>query len=589
MTIPPKPCPLTDQKSTLILERLPVSLTLAVFILALLQSPTAISANPYPGYTPWQTQPPGQWKFVPPNQRQTGTPSQEQRPPQTQTPYAGSWPGAQLPGYAPQSYYRTQTETPRLETKLSLQNPYLQQGVILKLSVVSRNNLLTATPEIPQGEYFIFHLLQGPATYSRTRKGQREIVNEFFYEVTPLRPGEQQLPAIRVTGEEEWVTGYSRGNRPFEAAIQDPIRIRIHESNPESSPWLPLEQLTLKISLPKNLKAAAGRPFTLTTELNAIGMGGEQLPSLERQLTTDAFRVYREQSKVETNLDKKTYRINGRRSETFTLVPQYGGDLRLPQLSVNWWNTRNNMPQRASVPLQPIAVSGARKPTGIFGSDQQSTLFPSGASSAFWIPLSVVFGVIFGYWLAIWLRHRRKEGSQTSPLEPLIGFLQRPMRQMAPAFSPLKDKLRATTAILNPVTRWQRWRRSLVGMLPLSVRFWFCVRFVDEETDPEVWGYTLRFLANKHLSLPPNVPFSVIGTHIVDFHPKAEAGKIHALIHELEQAIYGHSELDFDRWKAAFKHQIRPSLRWWPHRLTSAKAHHKTLLPDLNPDRVASG
>ena len=160
---------------------------------------------------------------------------------------------------------------------------------------------------------------------------------------------------------------------------------------------------------------------------------------------------------------------------------------------------------------------------------------------------------------------------------------------MAPAFSPLKDKLRTTTAILNPVTRWHRWRRKLVGALPLSVRFWFCVRFVDEETDPEIWGYTLRFLANKHMSLPPNVPFSVIGKHIIEFHPKAEPEKIHALIHELEQAIYGHSELDFDRWKEAFKHEIRPSLTLWPAKRPGRAPQRKTtLLPSLNPDRAVS-
>lgn len=557
--------------------------------LALLICQMPATANQYPGHTPWQTMLPGQWNYAPPNQRQTGTPSKNPSTPASQTPYGGNWPGQQYPGYSTQNFYTAQSKVPHIETKLSKQNPYVQQCVILKLGVVSQNNLLTATPQIPQSDHFILHLLEGPIAYSRTRKGKRQIVNEFFYEVTPLKPGLLELPTITVSGEEEQVNGYGRNNKAFQASIQDPIKLEIREAHAESSPWLPLEQLTLKVTLPKGLKAATGRPFVVTAELNAIGTAGEQLPSLEQQLKTDAFRVYREQSQVETTLDKKNNKIFGRRFETFTLVPQYGGDLKLPHLSINWWNTRNNMAQRASVPLQPIAVSGARKTTGIFSSDEESTLFPSGTSSAFWIPLSIVFGVIFGYWLAIWYSHRKKGDSNTSPLEPLIGFLQQPMRQMAPAFSPLKAKLRTTTAVLNPVTHWHRWRRSLVGMLPLSVRFWFCVRFVDEEQDPELWGYTLRFLANKHMSLPPNVPFSVIGNHIVDFHPKAEPEKIHTLIHELEQAIYGHNKLDFDRWKEAFKHQIRPSLRLWPRTIGGKKSPHETHLPNLNPDKVVSG
>ncbi len=566
-------------------DRLPLGrIMLALWLLAL-QAPA--TANPYSGNAPWQALPPGQWNFAPPNQRQTGTPSQTQPGQTTKSPY-GAWPGRQYPGYAPQSYYSTPTQAPYLETELSPENPYVQQAVTLRLSVISQNNLRTATPYIPQSNHFILKQLEGPVTYSRTRSGKREIVNDFYFSLIPIRAGLHELPALSISGEEEQTGGYSRGNRPFEATTSNPVRMEIRESNPASTPWLPVEQLDLKISLPQKLNAAAGRPFTLTAEIDAVGISGDQLPSLEQQLNSDAFRVYREQSKVETNLNKRRNKLFGRRLETFTLVPQYGGDLKLPHLSINWWNTRNHTPQRASTPLQPIAVSGNRRAGGIFGSGEESTLFPAGTSSAFWIPLALVFGVIFGYWLAIWLSSRKKGGGQISPLEPLVGFLQRPMQQMAPAFSPIRDKLRTTTAVLNPATHWQRWRRHLVGMLPLSVRFYFCVRFVDEENDPEVWGFTLRFLANKHLGLPINAPFSVIGKHILDFHPKADPRKIQSLIHELDESVYGHHAVDFERWKEAFKHEIRPSLRLWPRKAGTKQVHREALLPGLNPGDALS-
>ncbi|MCU7811440.1 MAG: hypothetical protein KZQ77_09400, partial [Candidatus Thiodiazotropha sp. (ex Notomyrtea botanica)] len=184
--------------------------------------------------------------------------------------------------------------------------------------------------------------------------------------------------------------------------------------------------------------------------------------------------------------------------------------------------------------------------------------------------------------------HRRKGDTQISPLQPLVTFLQRPMRQMGPAFSPLKEKLRTAGHAFNPIARWHRWRRHLVGMLPLSVRFWFCVRFVDEESDPEIWGYTLRFLANKHMGLPINAPFSVIGKHILAFHPKAEPKKIHELIHQLEESVYGHHSLDFESWKAAFKHEIRPSMRLIPRSRSNKKRVPDSGLPTLNPDRLLS-
>ncbi|MET0066108.1 MAG: hypothetical protein ABW076_07165 [Candidatus Thiodiazotropha sp.] len=541
-------------------------------------SPMAVQAAPY-GSQPWQGLPPGQWNFRNPAQRQSGTP---QKTPAAPTPYTGGWPNQQ-PGYSPQGYYPGKTTEPYLETQLGTPNPFIQQGVLLKLSVVSQNNLLTATPHIPQADNLVIRKIEGPVTYSDQKKGQRVIVNDFYYEVTPIKAGQYSLPAIVISGEEQ-VTGYRPGNRAFSLSMPGNLSLQVRGANPDSRPWLPLDQLDLTLSIPKEIRPAAGKPLPVTIELTASGKGGDQLPSLAQQLESDAFRVYLDQSFTETKLDRKSGRISGRRVETFTLVPQFGGDLKLPQLSVNWWNTRADIPQRASVPMQPLAVSGSRKSTGLFGtSDEESALFPGGSSSAFWIPLALAFGVIFGYWLAIGMSHRRKGTDQKSPLEPLIVLLQRPMLRMAPAFSPLRDKLRSTTAILNPVTRWHRWRRRLVGALPLSVRFWFCVRFVDEETDPEIWGYTLRFLANKHLGLPPNVPFSVIGKNIVDFHPKAEPRKIDALIHDLEHAIYGHKGLDFERWKEAFKHEIRPSLRLWPSRRRETQKRNEPALPNLNP------
>jgi len=266
-------------------------------------------------------------------------------------------------------------------------------------------------------------------------------------------------------------------------------------------------------------------------------------------------------------------------------VPQFGGDLRLPDLRLAWWNTQTGMAQHASVPVKPIAVSGGLRGDGMFGLTQSGTLFPAGSPAAFWIPVSVIFGVIFGYWLAVWISNRRKQDAPPPAFPALTQALKQPFLQMAPAFSPLGERLRATTACLNPITRWQKMRRQFIGLMPLSIRFWFCVRCVDEENDPDAWGYTLRFLANKHLNLPPRAPFADIAERILDFHPKANPKRIRALAHDLDQSVYGHKRLDFEQWKREFKHEIRPRLKLLPGRNANGRA--RQTLPTLNP-RVAA-
>jgi hypothetical protein len=332
----------------------------------------------------------------------------------------------------------------------------------------------------------------------------------------------------------------------------------------------------------------AGQPISLTIEMNTIGASGNQLPSLEKQLESEAFRVYRERSHTSTKLNRNKDKILGKRVETFTLVPQFGGDLKLPELRLAWWNTRNDSPQHVSVPVKPLAVSGGAKGDSLFSSNKSSTFFPSGSPAAFWIPVSVIFGVIFGYWLAIWISNRRKQETPVAAFAPLTNAMKRPFRSMAPAFAPLGEKFRATRAILNPVTRWQKLRRNLIGMLPLSVRFWFCVRFVEEENDPEVWGYTLRFLANKHLDLPPRAPFTDIGNRILEFHPKADPLRIRKLVHDLDQSIYGDARLDFTQWKKEFKYEIRPRIKLLSNLSVKAKQDRpEQRLPLLNPNTAA--
>jgi len=466
-----------------------------------------------------------------------------QGPSYQQPPYNRGWPVGQQPaygqppgyrqpaygrqpGYAQSPYYGAKAQPPRLELQLLKTHPYVQENVLLRVKVISSQNLKTATPQLPQTDDLAFQELKGPSVSTHKRNGAQEIVTSFVYQVTPLRAGRIEIPPIHVTGDQEEGSGYGRTTSEFDSISNQTLTLQVKPANPEVRPWLPLEPLSMKTRLSNNGVAVAGQPITLTIELDAVGASGNQLPSLERQLHSDAFRVYREKVRNSTRLDRKGRKIIGHRLESFTLVPQFGGDLQLPDLRLAWWNTRTGMAQHASVPVKPIQVRGGLRGDGLFGLSKSTSLFPGGSPAAFWIPVGVIFGVIAGYWLAVWIGNRRRDESLPPAFPGLARVLKKPFIQMAPAFTPLSQGLRATTACLNPVTRWQKLRRQFIALLPLSIRFWFCVRCVDEEQDPDAWGYTLRFLASKHMDLPPRAPFADIAERIIGFHPKADPQRI---------------------------------------------------------------
>ena len=101
--------------------------------LALMTGVPLATANPY-GPTPWGY-PPAQWSY-PSQAPQTPAKTQPSQAPGQQAPAYNGWPASQPSGYGSQNYYAN-TQPPRIESELSLKTPYVQQGVMLKLSLVS--------------------------------------------------------------------------------------------------------------------------------------------------------------------------------------------------------------------------------------------------------------------------------------------------------------------------------------------------------------------------------------------------------------------------------------------------------------------
>ncbi|HIP52537.1 MAG TPA: hypothetical protein EYH03_00810, partial [Chromatiales bacterium] len=145
---------------------------------------------------------PGGWQFRPPPQsnaqgvrpnRLTPVSSAPQIFSNWTTPYANNWPGQYG---ASQSY-----SPPRMEVKLNNTSPYEHEAVLLTLRVISDVNLKTATPQIPQSDRLVIQKVDGPNSSARTsRSGKREIVNEFVFAVSPLVPGDINIPPIHISG-----------------------------------------------------------------------------------------------------------------------------------------------------------------------------------------------------------------------------------------------------------------------------------------------------------------------------------------------------------------------------------------------------
>ena len=487
---------------------------------------------------------------------------QDYRQPATQQ----NWPQQQPTGYGQATQTTSLRNAPRVEVQVSDRHPYAQQSVVLTLRIVSSNNLSTAQPDVTRNGDFVIKKLDGPVASVANINGRQEIVNEYHYALTPLQAGTLTIPRIRVKG-----TMADSYGTAFDVLSAEPLRLDIQPIVPDVQPWLPLHGLTLRSYLQNAEKPAAGKPINLVVEMTAIGATGGQLPSMEKRLKQQQdFHVYRDKSEIEGKISSDGRFLLGRRSEVYTLVPQHGGKVRIPELKVPWWNVDSGQAETTTVPMRQLVAKGEPGT----GTGEIADLFPGATSLILWVPLVAMFTVTIGFWILAWLRRKR--------------FMQVVEEEVSAVARFTIGRVRAFLLWTAPIRRLQKLRQLFVRSLPRSYRLWFCVRTVDSESDPEVWAYMLKFLANKHLGIPPQLPLQELGERLSDIHPGADRAIMRKLMRELEASLYNGHEIDFEAWKARFREQLKPGLVPSPRAAAPTERPPRHPLPELNPDAYRS-
>ncbi|ALG66543.1 BatD family protein [Beggiatoa leptomitoformis] len=260
-----------------------------------------------------------------------------------------------------------------LETKISNPNPYLYEPIYYTLRLYYQGELRDLQPTPPSDGVIMEHLGNPMGKVIQNHRevinNQEVIIGEVVYLLTPLRTGALTLEASKMTGlrpdEQHNIlshnTNFSTINylpveinsRPIELNVQTP---------PPNAPalWLPLKKLTLTQTWTNNIQPTTpiGVPLLFTITLTAEGMGGQALPNLKDLLTnTQDFRIRSpspERQRTLATTDGKTP-VN-KITQQFSITPLKAGELPLPQLKIQWWDTENKTFQLTELPSQTLQV-----------------------------------------------------------------------------------------------------------------------------------------------------------------------------------------------------------------------------------------
>ncbi|MCP4042309.1 MAG: protein BatD [Gammaproteobacteria bacterium] len=474
-------------------------------------------------------------------------------------------------------------------------DPYVQETVVYTVRVYSTDNLRTIelTPPAIQGA--LLEELEGPLTGSQTVQGRRYVTNDYHFALTPMKTGALEVGQVRLkvkpVESRRWGSGYQSGNGEAVRVIARAVQLRARPSATDSRSWRPLQHLDIQAHWVSLEEAEAGEPLTLTVVTKARGATGAQVPSVEALLKTPDFKIYPERPALDRKVTGNGAYLWGRRVETFTLVPTREGGLNVPSLSLSWWDVGANAQTISKVPQRLILVGEAARKAGVDAF--LSADLPLAARIFSWstfaylaLPIGVALLAAFGFgW---WMGTGQAPDVRFMTAFGMVGRWSRRVVQWVGGFTRTAVRVVVPVRIREGVGRASaQWRVRLranlfdwvMAVLPKRAKAWWCSRCVDGETDPAGIYRVLRGFACANLSMSSNAPLLGIVERIIADHPTANAPPLRRLFHELDDAVYGRSELDLGQWKRAFRPQFRQAVISPPRESSIPRFG----LPELNP------
>jgi hypothetical protein len=118
--------------------------------------------------------------------------------------------------------------------------------------------------------------------------------------------------------------------------------------------------------------------------------------------------------------------------------------------------------------------------------------------------------------------------------------------------------LAAAGRMLNPMPLLRALQDALGGLAPTSTRVYQCARAADREDDPAAWCLVFQQQACRRLAADAREPLPRMADRITALRPGADRVRVHALMQELDRALYNRGDIDFQRWKRDFRGALRP-------------------------------
>lgn len=198
--------------------------------------------------------------------------------------------------------------------------------------------------------------------YQTKINGRPGAVVETRYAVFPQQSGELIIPSMLYqvsinSGQRDlWDRFYGNGQNNVLRLRTDEQRINVlpAPTTVNAAEWLPALDVTLSEHWSTNTSSlTVGEPITRSITIKADGLTAGQINPLQLA-PIDGLTFYNDQA--QTDDQKSTNGVEGSRIETIAIVPTKAGHFTLPEIKVNWWDTKTNSIRTATLPAVSLSV-----------------------------------------------------------------------------------------------------------------------------------------------------------------------------------------------------------------------------------------
>ena len=144
-----------------------------------------------------------------------------------------------------------------------------------------------------------------------------------------------------------------RGRRIEVSSDQVELTINPKPAAFTGTDWIPARSLELSQTVSSGDALTVGEPVTRTIMVDAVGLEENMITAPAWPDVPDA-RIYPDQPQGISRNDGKW--VLGHKEFRYAVVPEKAGELILPELKLDWWDTQNSRQQTAVLPEQRLRV-----------------------------------------------------------------------------------------------------------------------------------------------------------------------------------------------------------------------------------------